>query len=190
MKRDLTIDFIKGVAIVMMVYCHASDCWAGNVMFRRWVALFHMPVFYLAFGWFVGKGFGHKENLPILPISTAEFSPLLVTLWKRVKRLWWPFALWVGVFTLLHNVFVWANVYSNDPAFESVAIGQYVRTIDYIGIGETARRLWGAVTMTGHTQLTGAFWFLRALFWASVGYAVVEWGIGKMRYEKCEMRNE
>ena len=71
MKRDLTIDFIKGGAIVLMVYCHGSDCWAGNVMFRRWVALFHMPVFFLAFGWVVGNGFGHK-NLPILPISTAK----------------------------------------------------------------------------------------------------------------------
>ena len=50
MKRDLTIDFIKGIAIILMVYCHASAWWTEYLELRKWIHLFHMPVFFLAFG--------------------------------------------------------------------------------------------------------------------------------------------
>ena len=45
--RDTALDAVKGLAIVLMVMCHAGAA-AG---IRDFVYLFHMPVFFLAAGW-------------------------------------------------------------------------------------------------------------------------------------------
>lgn len=45
--RDTALDAVKGLAIVLMVMCHAGA--AAGV--HDFVYLFHMPLFFLAAGW-------------------------------------------------------------------------------------------------------------------------------------------
>lgn len=49
-RRDSLLDFLKGVAIVLMVLGHALDDWADGATVRSYIYLFHMPVFFVAAG--------------------------------------------------------------------------------------------------------------------------------------------
>lgn len=166
MKRNATIDFIKGCAIILMVFCHAATGWQEAASLSGLINLFHIPVFYIAFGWFAGR-------------SITRVADLRDILMRRVKRLWWPFFLLSAIFTLLHNVFLKIGFYSDDPLFLTLGTGPYLHLTQPNSWMQTARGIISAFAMTGCPELLGGFWFLRALFAASAGYAVMEWVFGK-----------
>ena len=70
---------------------------------------------------------------------------------KRVKSIWWPFVKWTWIFLLLHNLFFNLGIYENSYSFDQILY-----------------KIFKIFFLLEVEQLLGGFWFLRALFLASI----------------------
>lgn len=93
LQRDLTIDIVKAIGIILMVFYHAGT--PGN----NFVYLFHMALFFICSGYC----YSHK----------SEKNP-----WTYIKRkmltLYLPFVISCILVVSLQNLFLDVHVYSND----------------------------------------------------------------------------
>jgi len=139
--RDDSIDFIKGVAIILMVACHAGVTGVA----KHFVYLFHVSMFLLASGYFLN------------PEELSSIKGLVNFTLKRVRRLWFPFILWTGIFTLCHNPF----------------IALYLDSGNMWNFGEYAKALCYVPFMWSMPTVCCAMWFVGVLFCVSLIYAFV-----------------
>lgn len=167
--RDGRIDFIKGVAIMLMVFCHAID--NSYEPIRRFVSLFHMPVFLIASGFFfAGK--------------VSSLKSVGVYIGKKVKTLWWPYVFWGLAFIArarVHNLFLTIGFYTNDPAGIEVLRGRWVGLNDYYTFSSAIPYVRRTIFMLHGEPVAGAMWFLQMLFWVSILYAIVERSLISLR---------
>lgn len=96
-KRNPVIDILKGLGIILMVAGHSG------FPFTRFIYLFHMAIFFMA------SGFCFKSE------SSANVGTTIKFIKRRFIKLWLPYVVWTTLFSLLHNVFISLNVYSNNP---------------------------------------------------------------------------
>jgi fucose 4-O-acetylase-like acetyltransferase len=133
-ERNTTIDFAKGVGILLMLYMHIfPEC--------DWIGSFHMPLF------FIFSGVFFKEET------------VAVMFRKKCRRVVIPY--------LVISM-----------------IGIVIQGIKDFYLGSKAQQVWQD---TGYSikemllgRLGGSVWFLVALFWGSVIYALI-WQISKKR---------
>lgn len=143
-RRIEFIDTAKALAIILMVSAHSIP----PSVIIRFIAIFHMPLFFFFSGYFLK-----------VPITKKE---VWVLVRKRLKGLYWPYIKWSLLFLVLHNVFFSLSLYHSD----------YV----YYGINENLYSLKDFVlhavfilfTMDYHEQLLGGFWFLKTLLLGSI----------------------
>lgn len=109
-ERDLTkttlqkvrveeIDILKAFGIITMVAGHAG------APFSKFFYLFHMPVFFMA------SGFFFKDK------TSDSFKGVIKSIISKIKTLWAPFVIWNSIYVLFHNIFLKINVYTNNPQF-------------------------------------------------------------------------
>ena len=153
--RDLCIDILKGLGIILMV---AGHCGAP---FTNFIYLFHMPIFFLASGYF------YKAS------NSEDFHSVLKFLKKKIISLWFSYVIWTTCFTLLNNFFIKVNIYTNAPIFLEYVTGQNVLT-NYMSLKEIVINILLSFFLSGHTQLGGAFLFIATLFKISVLYCFVD----------------
>lgn len=159
--RNRDIDFIKGVAIVLVVVGHALTDWTQGGSLGCFISSFHMPVFFIASGYFF-KG----EKM-------AEWRAFGGFLKSRVVRLWWPYVVWVMVFLLLNNWFIKCNVYTDNEAIRDFVPGMTdPHTTNTIK--ETIKAMLFTLPMVYRPEPVVALWFLKSLLVISAGYALVE----------------
>ena len=163
-KRNNIIDVLKGLAIICMVAAHCG------FPYTEYIYLFHMAVFMMASGYF----FSSKNAMTIK--SVVKY------IYKKVLALYIPYVLFNGMLVLLHNTLIELKVYTYDPQFLEIG-----------GFGAAWGLIWPytpeykkAVLMAvlkfqSEPQLAGANWFLRALFYVSVGHCVIMWAIQKIK---------
>lgn len=150
-SRDNTMSILKGIGIVLVVLGH-SGC---PELLRQWIYCFHMPLFFLASGWF----FKEKN------IST----PLLYTK-RKVNDIYVKFVIWSIVFLVLHNFLFKLYLTGQDEGIYSV--GDYLVRIPKI-----------IFLMSGYDMaLLGVFWFLRVLLVGCVATAVGSFLICKVTH--------
>lgn len=170
MARNDSIDFVKGIAIILMVVVHAvAGCALGSYI-SRFATLFHMPVFFMVAGWL------YRQSNEECVEGVADF------LKKKIRRLWFPFVLWCGLFVVFHDVFFSLNIYSNDPTVEmgGLAAAGYCEPW---GWGIVIKKLMLVPLMQECDKgLAGAFWFLRAMFISSGLYCCLGFAIRKLRF--------
>lgn len=85
----------------------------------------------------------------------------------------------------MNNVFIKLNIYSNDELFLQIVrseLRDYDITHTYIGIRDTIINIIKCLLFGGGTQLGGATWFLRILFFVCVGYAVAMYVFHKIGF--------
>ena len=136
-----SLTYLKGMAIILMVLGH-SGC--GIPYVRPFIYMFHMPLF------FILSGFCFKEKYLKLPG---------VYLWKRVKRLYWPYVKYGLLFLWLRNFFFSIHVYDVKYGWinERITFGEGLNLSKHI-----------ILHMGGVDCLLGAFWFLRTLFLGTI----------------------
>ena len=166
LQRDGRIDIIKGIGIILVVCAHT------NSPFDHFICLFHMPIFFMASGYFWNTK--HSESFGNLRSYTI----------KKVKTLWIPYAVTNAVFTLLHNVFVRSHIYEDDPAFLEMVSGRNERLTQLLSIKQICVDLVKNVLFMGQTQLGGATWFLRTLFIVVVFHAFLCWVLRNSKAKK------
>lgn len=100
-KRDMTIDFLKGICIILMVVGHSgAPKWLHDIIYT-----FHMPVFFI--------------------ISGFLFKPKYILEWKvflkrKLIAIYWPFLLWTTIYIVIHNLFYNWEIYSNEYTTQNI----------------------------------------------------------------------
>ena len=156
-KRDSSIDIVKGIGIILMVIGH-SGC---SKWLHDFIYAFHMPLFFICSGYF------YK------PISTGEGQ--LTFCKKRINGLYVPYVKWSILFLLLHNVFYKLNIYSDSYGY----MGSTSSLYDFMDVVVRLKDI--LLSMEGHEDLLGGFWFLRVLLFASLGYSVIDLLLNKWK---------
>ena len=107
-KRDIRIDIMKGIAIILMVYGHSG------APLKNFIYLFHMAVFFMISGYL----FDEKKV-----ISHGDTAKYIV---KKIKSLWLIYFVWNTAFILLNNFFLKINFYTNNNIENFYKIIYYV----------------------------------------------------------------
>jgi len=150
-ERNQTVDIAKCLGIVLMVLGHAG--W----VFGKFCALFNMPLFFRISGYL----FNEKKYTDIQ--SVIKYAK------RKLKSLWIPYFATITFFTVVHNLFIQLNIYTNNPEFilQKTAWNKY-------GLSEfySAKTVLLKIIKTfffAHGEiLTSALWFLKVLFFVSV----------------------
>lgn len=150
-KRNPVIDILKGLGIILMVAGHSG------FLFTRFIYLFHMAIFFMA------SGFCFKSE------SSANVGTTIKFIKRRFIILWLPYVVWTTLFSLLHNVFISLNVYTDNPLI-----------LNYTDIGGGLTDVWlyktilknicMSLLLSGGTQMGGALWFICILMKISLLY--------------------
>ena len=151
MKRDnTTLSICKAVAIILMCAGHAE----GPTLLVTFIYLFHMPLFFIAAGYFFDKKYLQD------PWTFCK---------KRFKGLYVPFVKWSVFFLVLHNLFFKIGLMNE----------QYGNWAGGVTHPYTWHQFWQRLvniifSMGGYDEfLAGAFWFFRGLLVASIAFLVL-----------------
>lgn len=157
-NRNIDIDVIKGLGIILMVLGHAYPA------FRDWIYLFHMALFFLA------SGYCFNES------KTGSFKDYKNYCIKKLKSLYLPYVLINILFLLLDNVFLDMGLFSTDAEFVLMQPNAlYPQNVHEIYSFSTAiQALIRSLLLVGGTShFSGATWFLASLFWVTIVHGFV-----------------
>lgn len=96
-ERNISIDIIKGIGIILMVGGHCG------MPFTHFIYLFHMAIFFMASGYCFNAA------------NSETLQGVLSFVKRKFKGLWFPYVLWTAVFSVLHNIFIKIGIYSSEP---------------------------------------------------------------------------
>ena len=149
-RSNTTLSICKAIAIILMCTGHAE----GPNRLMTFIYLFHMPVFFIAAGYFFDKKYLSD------PWTFCK---------KRFKGLYVPFVKWSIFFQILHNLFFKIGLLNE----------QYGNWAGGVTHPYNWHQFWQRLvhiifSMGGYDEfLAGAFWFFRALLVASIVFLVL-----------------
>ena len=154
--RDPSVDVIKGIAILLIVYGHT--CPFG----RNFYYLFNLQMFLLC------SGYCFKNRIH----CWADWRRYMA---GKLKTLYVPCAAYNGVFALLGGLFLRLGLYTDDPAFLTMTKDWPVPQKLYVvrGLGDILRKFFRVILMTDTTQMGTGTWFLIMLFAISAFHGAV-----------------
>ena len=161
-QRDIRIDVMRGIAIVLMVLGHCS------FPFTDFIYLFHMSFFFLV------SGYCYKTWYSDSVKNVGKF------IWSKIKNLWFPYVLWNAIFVLLNNFFIKINVYTDNPELLGAVDGTYIALHHRMSMKEMVVNIVKSFFFGGGTTMGGAFWFLESLFMVSVAYVICDFIIKRI----------
>lgn len=154
--RDVSVDILKGMAILLVVYGHT---WP---LFRNFVRLFCLQVF------LVVSGYCTRGRIE----SPADWRRYMG---RRMRALYIPCAVCNGIYALLGGVFLRLGLYTDQPVFltmtEAWPVPQKLYPVN--GIGDILRKFVRVILLTDTTQMGTATWFLIMLIAISLVHATV-----------------
>lgn len=162
MERNSSIDIMKGFAIILMLFIHAPFVNLGITL------SFVVPVFFMVSGVF-------------LP-SCETGSDLRIFILKKIKSLYIPYITTNLIFLAFHNLFVRLNFYTDSQDFLA-AFPDAILYSEYTFI-QFMKRTALILSTAGGTQLGGATWFLRSLFFSSILYEILNYAFAKLNVNK------
>lgn len=157
MKRDTTIDILKGLGIILVVIGH-SGC---PEQMRDIIYSFHMPLFFIASGWFFkSSSLENKKDFFL----------------RKVKGVYLPFLKWSLIFLLLHNVFFYFGIQNSMYGNIDGA------TPHWYSLKEMGRNVINIVLRMRDYDpfVLGAYWFLRSLFVGSIVFLFSSWAVSRL----------
>lgn len=149
-QRNTNLAICKAIAIILMCAGHAE----GPTLLVTFIYLFHMPVFFIAAGYFFDKKY---------------LSDPWTFVKKRFKGLYVPFVKWSLFFLIFHNLFFKIGLMNEHYGNWS---GGVTHPYDWY---QFCQRLVHIIfSMGGYDEfLAGAFWFFRALLLSSIVFLVL-----------------
>ncbi len=149
-NRNTNLSICKAIAIILMCAGHAE----GPTLLVTFIYLFHMPVFFIAAGYFFDKKYLAD------PWTFCK---------KRFKGLYVPFVKWSLFFLVFHNLFFKIGLMNE----------QYGNWTGGVTHPYSWHQIWQRLvhivfSMGGYDEfLAGAFWFFRALLVSSIVFLVI-----------------
>ena len=160
LKRDTTIDILKGIGIILMVCGHAY------APFTHFIYLFHMAIFFIA------SGYCYKDK------NSENVYEIKKFVFRKLKGLWFPYVVWMIIFTLCHNLFIDLNIYTSNPLLLKYSAISHV--ISPLGKNDIIKNIIKAILLHGSSQMASAFWFLATLMELSIFYCLADFVIKKV----------
>lgn len=158
-ERDKTIDILKGLCIILVILGH-SGFPALNFIY-----LFHMPAFFITSGYCFSNRY------------TDDIHGIIMLLKSRIKSIYIPCAVYMAIFTLLHNCFIDSYIYLPDGTSVlypfNYQFSSYYSSIDFV------KNIFKSFLMLGHEPMSGVGWFFRVLFIVTMIYGIMQLVIKK-----------
>ena len=149
-RPNTNLSICKAIAIILMCAGHAE----GPTLLVTFIYLFHMPVFFIAAGYFFDKKY------------LADPWTFCV---KRVKGLYVPFVKWSLFFLVFHNLFFKIGLMNEQYGNWEGGV-----THPYTWHQFCQRLVHIIFSMGGYDEfLAGAFWFFRALLVSSIVFLIL-----------------
>ena len=161
-KRNEEIDIIKAIGIICVVAGHSS------APMPKIIFLFHVAIFFIA------SGFFYKESY------SETFKDVKNFIIKKIKSLWIPYFICNSCFVLLNNIFIKLNIYTNNAEILSYGFGEYTSVSKYFSFSDMLINIAKSTYFSGCTILASALWFVKILFFISIGYCVFDFIIKKI----------
>lgn len=127
----------------------------------KYLYLFHMAVF------FICSGIVYNEE------NALSITSVLVFMYKKIKTLYLPYVFCAIIFTLLNNFFLRIGFYDESICPHQSGIVMFKNCIR-------------GILFSRGTQLGGATWFLRTLFFISIFYCIVNYILVKFNGKKIQ----
>ena len=163
-KRNDVIDIIRGYAIIFVVFTHCG------FPFSKFLYLFHNALFFIVSGWFLSE----KKSEDFLGVKKFTFS--------KIKSLWIPYVLTNGAFLLLNNFLCRTGLYLSVES-QWIEVGEAYGATDLhhiLNFKEIVIEILKIFVFMGGTELGGATWFLRVLFFAEIIFVFIEFVLKKI----------
>lgn len=161
-KRERIFDIAKGIGIILMVYAHTY------AIGKPFIYLFHMAFFFILAGYFFNPK--HSENI----------ESLLTFVKNKWLRLALPFIIFNGIFLCLNNFFIDINIYTVNPEIKELPLPLNAPKV-YLNFQQIVQKLFYTILLSHGTQIGGATWFLKVMFWITVSYSSVYYFAKKIR---------
>jgi len=146
-KRDKSVDIIKGIAIVLVVYCHTYP------FCNNFIRFINLPVFLLC------SGYCFKKNI----ISLVDYRLYMI---RKLRTLYLPCAVYNGIFAIFSGLFLHLGFYTDDPKFltmtKSWPVPQKLHIIN--GLSDILYKLLRVIFITDTTQMGTGTWMIIVLF--------------------------
>ncbi len=136
-NRDVKIDLVKGMGILLMVFRHTE------APFSEFVLLFHMAIFFIASGYLFDES---KIN---------NVKSLVRYYFKKIRGLWLPYFGFMSLFVLLHNIFLELNIITDNIDFLTKYTGRYALLEEKYAVSDTLREIFKAFLFLGNEQAGG-----------------------------------
>lgn len=170
-QRDRHIDQIKGIGIILMVLGHSG------FPYTHFLYLFHMAIFFMVSGYL----FKTKD--------VVNIKNFVKFIFRKIKALWLPFFIWQSSFSLLNNLFIKVNIYTDQPVFQELTPSIYKTLHEFMSPTQTYKEVIKSFFFLGGTQMGGAFWFLQTMFVVVCLYYTIEFILNKIFKHKKKVFN-
>lgn len=143
MKRDTTIDLLKGIGITSIVIGHVRGYLPGGFPIVAYVYTYHIMVFLFVAG---------------MCFKTQNNTPPYMQIGKRLGGLLPLYTIYSIFFVACHNLFRKVHILSND--------------IPKYGKRETIQNILNSLSFGTSERLLGAFWFV-PMFFMAVSFFII-----------------
>lgn len=147
MKRDRVIDICRGLAMIAVVLGHCG------FPFTHELYTFHVPIFFVISGY-------------LYFLKVDSLKELGGRIFQKFKRLYIPFVLFSSLFVITLNPSIKFFLYPTEDIinqYPDIAHTSIYQTLD---TNDLIYSLLKVFAFSGGTNLSGAMWFLRVLFFA------------------------
>jgi len=161
------IDCLKGLGIIGMVLGHSG------APFTKFIYLFHMALFFMC------SGYCWNDK------HAQSFKSVAGYVGRKLTGLYIPYVGSNVIFVLLHNFFIRMGIYTSDIAYSQIpGMQSYFVCQEYFQISDIFKGVLKTVCFMGGTQMGGATWFFRTLFFVACGHCAWIYIMNVLRSEK------
>lgn len=163
MLRNKQIDIIKGIAILAVVMYHAGFPYMN-------LYPFHNTIFFIVSGYLYNEYYSNSlHSLKILVL-------------KKIKSLWLPYVIFNASCILLNNFFCYIGLFISDSTqYNEVSVLASTGMMHSImSFPQMVKQIILVMLFMGASELGGATWFLRVLFFTVIAYAFIEYVLKKL----------
>lgn len=167
-RRDRIIDIVRGFAIISVVMGHCG------FPFFSFTCRFQTALFFIISGLF------WKDQ------NAASVNNIFWQVKHLIKTLWIPYVLWNVAFLFLNNYLCSTGLYicniqEYEQAMGKINVGMLH---SYYSIKQIFIESGKILLFMGGTELGGASWFFRVLFFAEILFSVVQYLFNKIKVNK------
>lgn len=159
-QRNKIIDMMKGICIIFIVAGHSG------APFTHFIYLFHVALFFMISGYLFKSAYSDS-------IESVRYF-----LKRKIKSLYLPYVVCGVIFSLLHNIFIRINIYTDNLLLLEQVPQEFASITVPWTFREIITNILKHLLLGGNREIGGAIWFIATLLEISILFCVIDF-IGK-----------